>query len=145
MANNKLLHFKTKDRFEQAIQNDEIPEGSIAFIQEGTDVYTHSTLYAHYDEYRDGDYNMNNCLEPGIYYNCTLGRPFGSVDKETYVLRVANLGKTSKDTVIPLTSTQWKFDHDQSIDGWANYNFDTETFNPFDRILDPSTGRPMVF
>lgn len=145
MANNKLLHFKTKDRFEQAIQNDEIPEGSIAFIQEGTDVYTHSTLYAHYDEYRDGDYNMNNCLEPGIYYNCTLGRPFGSVNKETYVLRVANLGKTTEDTVIPLTSTQWKFDHDQSIDGWANYNFDTETFNQFDRILDPSTGRPMIF
>lgn len=145
MANNKLLHFKTKNRFEQAIQNDEIPEGSIAFIQEGTDVYTHSTLYAHYDEYRDGDYNMNNCLEPGIYYNCVLGRPFGSVDKETYVLRVANLGKTSQDTVIPLTSTQWKFDHDQSIDGWANYNFDSETFNSFDHILDPSTGRPIIF
>lgn len=129
MATNKLLHFKTQNRFNQAIQNEEIPEDSIAFVQEGTDVYTHSTLYAHYDEYKEGGYNMNNCLYPGIYYNCILGRPVGSVAGESYVLRVANIGVTSETKTIEITDRPgWKLDKSQSVEGWNNYDYNNDRF-----------------
>lgn len=147
MATNKLLHFKTQNRFNEAVLNDEIPEDSIAFIQEGTEVYTHSTLYAHYDEHKDGDYNMNNCLNPGIYYGCTLGRPIGSAEDEYYALRVSNLGKKIEDTEIPIrpANYNWKFNHDQVIEGYCNYDFNEERFSLFYGIVDPQTSRPTEY
>lgn len=39
-----------------------------------------------------GTFNTNNCLWYGYYMYCNLGRPAGSADGETYLLRVANAG-----------------------------------------------------
>lgn len=44
--------------------------------------------------YRDGGYNMDRCLWYGHYFGCTLGRPEGSKEDETYALEVVNAGVT---------------------------------------------------
>lgn len=48
--------------------------------------------------YRNGGYNMNECLWYGEYYECTSGRPSGSTEGETYYLKVANVGKGYEQT-----------------------------------------------
>lgn len=42
--------------------------------------------------YRDGGYNMNQCLWYGHYFGCTLGRPSGSSEDVQYALEVVNCG-----------------------------------------------------
>ena len=46
--------------------------------------------------YAAGNYNMNSCLKDGVYVGCTLGRPTGSVEGETYVLQVVSGGKSGE-------------------------------------------------
>ena len=46
--------------------------------------------------YAAGGYNMNACLKDGVYVGCTLGRPAGSVEGETYTLQVVSGGKSGE-------------------------------------------------
>lgn len=46
--------------------------------------------------YAEGNYNMNACLKDGVYVGCTLGRPAGSVEGETYTLQVVSGGKSGE-------------------------------------------------
>lgn len=43
----------------------------------------------------NGTYNANNCFWYGYYMYVNFGRPAGSEDGENYLLRVADIGKTS--------------------------------------------------
>lgn len=43
----------------------------------------------------NGEYNANNCFWYGYYMYVNFGRPAGSEDGENYLLRVADIGKTS--------------------------------------------------
>lgn len=92
MASNKLLHYNTEQVFKQHIANNLIPNESIAFCKQSSDIYTHGHLYSHYNEYKDGNYNMNNCIVPGIYYNCKTGRPADTSPLDTYTLRCSIIG-----------------------------------------------------
>ena len=42
---NKLLYFKTKTKFEEALSNPGIAETSIAFIEDTRSIYTHGTYF----------------------------------------------------------------------------------------------------
>lgn len=52
-----------------------------------------------------GTFNTNNCLWYGYYMYCNLGRPAGSTDGETYLLRVANIGV--EDGAMLIHQTAW--------------------------------------
>ena len=52
-----------------------------------------------------GTFNTNNCLWYGYYMYCNLGRPAGSADGETYLLRVANIGV--EDGAMLIHQTAW--------------------------------------
>lgn len=43
MIDKKLIHFNTKEEFDQ--QKDNIKENSIVFIKDSTEIYTHGTEY----------------------------------------------------------------------------------------------------
>ena len=43
--NKKLIHFKTKQKFNEELANGNILETSIVFIQDTTEIYTHGQLY----------------------------------------------------------------------------------------------------
>lgn len=43
--NKKLIHFKSKQKFNEELANGNILETSIVFIQETTEIYTHGQLY----------------------------------------------------------------------------------------------------
>ena len=43
--NKKLIHFKSKQKFNEELANGNILETSIVFIQDTTEIYTHGQLY----------------------------------------------------------------------------------------------------
>ena len=43
--NKKLIHFKSKQKFNEELANGNILETSIVFIQDSKEIYTHGTLY----------------------------------------------------------------------------------------------------
>lgn len=43
--NKKLIHFKTKQNFENEVANGNILDTSIVFIQDSKEICTHNTIY----------------------------------------------------------------------------------------------------
>lgn len=96
--NKKLIHFKTKAAFEKEKAN--ILDTSIVFIKDSQQIYTHGQLYDCFglseqeiiqliglQTIPGNDFNMDECLESGIYPWCATGRPSGSIGHYTLVVR----------------------------------------------------------
>ena len=43
--NKKLIHFKTKENFDNKVANNEILDTSIVFIKDSREIYTHGNTY----------------------------------------------------------------------------------------------------
>ena len=63
--NKKLIHFKSKEKFEEELANNNILDTSICFIKDSKEIWTHGTLFNCGDKHITEE-NLNEVLSEYI-------------------------------------------------------------------------------